>query len=214
MGCGFLGDPVEIISEQQAQDTLQAAWDHGVRYYDTAPWYGNTQSEHRTGYFLRQQPRDEYQISTKVGRVYFAPEDIKAHQKSRWMERWKGGLPFDLRFDYSEAGLMRSYEDSLQRLGLNRVDALVIHDLDPRHQEGEERVAKGIDQLDSGGGFAALDALRSRGEIKAIGAGVNQCECRDRCSVCVRYSRDRRDRRSDLSLRPGVTGDHGEGFAD
>ncbi len=172
-GCGFLGDPAQAISEEQAQDTLLEAWTAGVRYFDTAPWYGNTLSEHRTGHFLRQRPREDFCISTKVGRVYFAPEDTQAHLDSKWMQRWKGGLPFDLRFDYSASGITRSYEDSLARLGLNRVDALVIHDLDPRHQEGEERVAAGLDQLDSGGGFAALEQLRSRGHIKAIGAGVN-----------------------------------------
>jgi len=173
MGCGTLGDPDEITSEQQAQQTLETSWQGGVRYYDTAPWYGNTLSEHRLGYFLRQKPRHEFVVSTKVGRLYFNPADLKAHQRSPWMQRWRGGLPFDLRFDYSAAGIQRSYEDSLSRLGLNRVDALVIHDLDPRHRLSEERVAEGLAQLDDGGGYAVLADLKARGEIKAIGVGIN-----------------------------------------
>lgn len=179
LGCGTLGDPDEITSEAQAQATLQQAWDLGIRYFDTAPWYGNTLSEHRLGYFLRQQPRDAFSLSTKVGRVYFRPADLKAHEQSPWMARWRGGLPFDLRFDYGADGIQRAYEDSLMRLGLNTVDALVIHDLDPRHQQGEERVADGLAQLDSGG-FRVLDELRRRGEVKAIGAGINHVGMIDR----------------------------------
>ncbi len=174
LGCGTLGDPDEVTPESQAQATLQTAWDRGIRYFDTAPWYGNTQSEHRLGYFLRQQPRDEYVVSTKVGRVYYRPNDPVDHtQNSPWMKRWKGGLPFDLTFDYSASGVMRSYEDSLMRLGLNRVDALVIHDLDPRHQRSEAGAVKALTQLDLNGGYRALRDLKDKGEIKAIGAGVN-----------------------------------------
>ena len=88
-------------------------------------------------------------------------------------ERWRGGLPFVPRFDYSANGIRRSYEDSLQRLGLNRVDFLVIHDLDPRHQRGDAGVERGLEQLDAGGGYQELATLRARGEIQAIGAGVN-----------------------------------------
>ena len=87
--------------------------------------------------------------------------------------RWKGGLPFVLRFDYTGNAVRRSYEDSLQRLGLNRADFLVIHDIDPRHQKGEDGVRRSLEQLDAGGGYAELASLRARGEIQAIGAGVN-----------------------------------------
>ena len=172
-GCGTLGDPDEITSDEQAQAALAAGWQAGIRYFDTAPWYGNTKSEHRVGQFLRTRPRDEFVLSTKVGRLYSRPSDPARFDQSEFAARWAGGLPFVLRFDYSAAGIRRAYEDSLQRLGLNRVDFLVIHDLDPRHQKGEDGVHRALEQLDSGGGFAELASLRARGEISAIGAGVN-----------------------------------------
>lgn len=172
-GGGTLGDPYEITEDSQADATLKLAHDAGVGYFDTAPWYGNTKSEHRVGRFLRRCPRDSFTLGTKVGRIYFRPEDRRAFAASPWAARWRGGLSFDLRFDYTAEGITRSYEDSLQRLGLNTVDALTIHDLDFKHQKTEEGVNEGFRQLDAGGGFAALQALKSRGEIRAIGAGVN-----------------------------------------
>ncbi len=172
-GGGSLGDPGGAIPEERARATLAAAWDAGLRYFDTAPWYGNTKSEHRLGAFLREKPRESFALSTKVGRVYFAPEDRETFARSPWMARWPGGLPFDLRFDYSRDGVLRSYEDSLQRLGLNRVDALAIHDLDLKHQKSEDGVAAALHALDAGGGHRALADLKARGEIRAIGAGIN-----------------------------------------
>jgi D-threo-aldose 1-dehydrogenase len=172
-GGGTLGDPDEVTDDSQADATLRVAYDAGVAYFDTAPWYGNTKSEHRIGRFLRSRPRHTYTLSTKVGRIYFRPRDIDAFAASPWAVRWRGGLSFDLRFDYTADGIIRSYEDSLQRLGLNSVDALTIHDLDFKHQKNEEGVQRGFQQLDTGGGFAALEALKNRGEIHAIGAGIN-----------------------------------------
>ena len=121
-----LGELFDPVSETQAQDTLQSAWDAGIRYYDTAPFYGYGKSEHRLGQFLRQQERKDFVLSTKVGRVLTATRDLDAFDKGVWV----GGLPFDYRFDYSYDGIMRSWEDSLQRLGLNSIDVLLIHDLD------------------------------------------------------------------------------------
>jgi len=172
-GGGTLGDPDEVIENAQAEATLAAAFEAGVGYYDTAPWYGNTQSEHRIGHFLRARPRGEFTLGTKVGRIYFRPHDADAFSSSPWARRWRGGLCFDLRFDYTAQGIARSYEDSLQRLGINRVDALTIHDLDLKHQKSEQGVRRGFEELDQGGGFATLKALKDRGEIKAIGAGIN-----------------------------------------
>ena len=100
-GGGTLGDPVDILDESQAWDTMSAAYEGGVRHFDSAPWYGLTISEHRLDRYLGTQPRDSYTVSTKVGRVMFAPDDPVAFQDSRWLKRWKGGLPFDLRFDYT-----------------------------------------------------------------------------------------------------------------
>jgi len=172
-GSGTLGDPDEITEDAQADATLKTAFDAGVGYFDTAPWYGNTKSEHRLGRFLRACPRAAYTLSTKVGRIYFRPQDTQAFAASPWAARWRGGLSFDPRFDYTADGITRSYEDSLQRLGLNTVDALTIHDLDFKHQKNEEGVQRGFHQLDAGGGFATLKALKDRGEIHAIGAGIN-----------------------------------------
>lgn len=172
-GAGFLGDPDIVTTDQTAHATLQAAWDAGVRYFDTAPWYGHTKSEHRVGQFLRNLPRSEFVLSTKVGRLYGRPQDPATFRQTEHGARWLGGYPFVPRFDYSRNGICRSYEDSLQRLALNRVDFLVIHDLDARHQKGEDGVSRGLEQLDAGGGYAELRALRDRGEIKAIGAGIN-----------------------------------------
>ena len=163
-----LGDLFEAVGEQQAQDTLQAAWDAGIRYFDTAPFYGYGKSEHRIGHFLRQQPRSEFVISTKVGRVFKATRNLETFDKQMWI----GGLPFDHAFDYSYDGIMRSYEDSLQRLGLHAVDLLLIHDLDYFFHTTEARVAACLGQIYTSG-WRALDELRSDGRIKGIGAGLN-----------------------------------------
>ena len=170
-----LGDATEITSDEQAQATLAAAYDGGVRYFDTAPWHGNTKSEHRLGQFLRNKPRESFVLSSKVGRVYTRPGDVAEFKaNSPWAKRWRGGPPFDLRFDYTYDGVMRSYEDSLTRMGLPNIDFLAIHDLDPRHQKSDDGVLAALGQLDEGRGFAALQALKDQGEIKAIGAGINE----------------------------------------
>ena len=113
LGGATLGDPDEIISEAQAEATLDAAYDEGIRFFDTAPWYGNTKSEHRVGHYLRQRPRKSYRLATKVGRIYSRPLNPNTFE----FPRWKGGLDFELRFDYTRDGVLRSYEQSLQRLG-------------------------------------------------------------------------------------------------
>ena len=164
-----LGDLFERISETQAGLTLQAAWDAGVRYFDTAPFYGYGKSEHRFGHFLREQPRKEFVISTKVGRVLRATCNLDSFDKGMWA----GGLPFDVVFDYSYDGIMRSYEDSLQRLGLNSVDLLLIHDLDHLFHVNDAQITAHMTQLYTSG-WRALDELRSSGQIKGVGAGVNQ----------------------------------------
>ena len=164
-----VGDPAAATPEAQAQATLQAAWDAGIRFFDTAPWYGNTKSEHRIGHFLRQQPRSDYVLSTKVGRLY-----RRAADPERFFHvRWAGGLAFEPRFDSGYDGIMRAYEDSLMRLGLARVDALATHDLDFKHQKTEEVVRQRSDELERGGGFKALAELKAAGEVRAIGAGIN-----------------------------------------
>ena len=168
-GSAPLGELFDPISEEQAQATLQAAWDAGVRFFDTAPYYGYTKSEHRVGHFLRQQPRDAFAISTKVGRVFRATRNLATFDKAGWV----GGLPFEFDYDYSYDDIMRSFEDSLQRLSLPSVDCLVIHDLDFYFHKNEARVSAYLAQLFTSG-WRALDELRRYKLIKAVGAGINE----------------------------------------
>ncbi len=168
-GGGTLGDPNEITSDHQAELTVEGAFAAGITYFDTSPWYGNGKSEHRTGRVLRTKPRDQFMLSTKVGRVYKRPADPATFRQTRWA----GGFQFDLDFDYTGDGIARSYEQSLMRLAMTEIDALLIHDLDPRHQKSEEGVARSLAQLDDGGGYQLLADMKARGEIRAIGAGIN-----------------------------------------
>jgi D-threo-aldose 1-dehydrogenase len=168
-GTAPLGDLFVQVPEKDAQQILQAAWDGGIRYYDTAPFYGYGKAEHRLGTFLRQQPRSEFVVSTKVGRVLRPPADPE-HVDPTF---WAAPLPFDFSFDYSYDGIMRSFEDSLQRLSLNRVDMLLIHDLDDLFHLSQEAIAACLAQLYTSG-WRALDELRRAGVIQAIGAGINR----------------------------------------
>jgi D-threo-aldose 1-dehydrogenase len=149
---------------------LQAAWEGGVRYYDTSPYYGHGKSEHRMGYFLRQQPRAEFVIATKVGRVFRAP---KAGQPPINTSAFVGAFPFDFYYDYSYDGIMRAYEDSLQRLGLTSIDLLLIHDLDFWFHKTVPLVTAYLSQLATSG-WRALEELKASGAIKGIGAGINE----------------------------------------
>ncbi|MFQ6017594.1 MAG: aldo/keto reductase [Kiloniellaceae bacterium] len=164
-----LGELYRKLCEATAQSTLEEAYRLGLRFFDTSPWYGHGLSEHRLGHFLRRQPRESFVLSTKVGRVYTAPADLERVDTGPWA----GGLPFVLRFDYTYDGVKRSYEDSLQRLGLNRVDLLLIHDLDFHYHGTEAAVEHYFRQLETGG-WKALDELKSSGTIRGIGAGINQ----------------------------------------
>jgi D-threo-aldose 1-dehydrogenase len=164
-----LGDLFVKISEADAEQTLATAWNSGLRYFDTAPWYGRGQSEHRTGRFLYRQPRRDFVLSTKVGRVLRAPFEPEKFDPTGWA----GGLHFEHRFDYSYDGIMRAYEDSLQRLGVNRIDLLVVHDLDFWFHATEQKVTAYLDQLFTSG-WRALDELKASGRIRGIGAGINE----------------------------------------
>ena len=148
---------------------MQAAWDAGIRYFDTSPWYGRGQSEHRFGRALYRRPRAEFVVSTKVGRLFRAFHDAEHFEH----DFWRGGLTFQYRFDYSYDGVMRSFEDSLQRLGLPRIDLLLIHDLDFSHHITEARVTAYLTELHNGG-FRALAELKQAGLIRGIGAGINE----------------------------------------
>ncbi|MEM8948862.1 MAG: aldo/keto reductase [Pseudomonadota bacterium] len=170
MGSAPMGNLWEILAEDRVDAAFSTAFDGGVRYFDTAPWYGNTLSEHRLGHFLRQQTPGSFAISTKIGRVYRRPMPVDEEP----IGFWAGGLPFILRFDYTYDGVMRSYEDSLQRLGLPRVDVLVIHDIDIQYHGDDAGIEARFKELEDGGGIKALEELKSAGEIKGFGAGINE----------------------------------------
>jgi D-threo-aldose 1-dehydrogenase len=165
-GAAHLGELYGRVDEADVRATLDAAWDAGIRYYDTAPWYGRGLSEHRLGTFLRNKPRNEFKITTKVGRQLVRPKDPATFDRSPW----KGGLNFEVLWDYSYDGIMRSYAQALQRLSLDTVDALVIHDLDVAYH-GEHFAARQKDLRESG--IKALQELKASGDIKAFGMGIN-----------------------------------------
>ncbi len=169
MGTVALGELYEPVSEQHSRAALEAAWDGGIRFYDTAPWYGRGLSEHRTGGFLRTQTRSEFVVTTKIGRYFRRPDDPTTFDRAPW----GGGLYMEMVYDYSYDGVMRSYEQSLLRLGLDTVDALLIHDPDPVNH-GEHHAARMKDMAESG--IRALQELKSTGHIKAIGMGLNATE--------------------------------------
>ncbi|MEL6962744.1 MAG: aldo/keto reductase [Pseudomonadota bacterium] len=170
MGSAPMGNLWEKLPEDQVEAAFAKAFAGGCRYFDTAPWYGNTLAEHRLGHFLRQQAASSFTVSTKVGRVYRRPNPVDEPP----IGFWAAGLPFILRFDYTYDGVMRSYEDSLQRLGLPRVDLLVIHDIDILYHGDDAGIDSRFRELDQGGGLKALDELKSAGEIKGFGAGINE----------------------------------------
>jgi D-threo-aldose 1-dehydrogenase len=169
LGTAHIGEYYNQVDENDSRATLDAAWSAGVRYYDTAPWYGRGLAEHRLGGFLRTRPRAEFQITTKVGRTLHRPKDLKTFSRAPWT----GGLNFEVNFDYTYDGIMRSYEQALQRLALDTVDALVIHDLDAPYLG--DNLAHHERQL-SDSGMRALKELKASGDIKAFGMGINTGE--------------------------------------
>jgi D-threo-aldose 1-dehydrogenase len=164
---GFAGRPVD---DDTAEATLAAAWEAGIRYFDTAPWYGLGMSEHRLGRFLRSRARDEVVLSTKVGRMLGRKGSAPGGPS---VSHWESALPFDWWFDYSREAVLRSFEDSLQRLGLGRVDVLLVHDLEPGAHGGQDGVRRAFRELDEGGGFSALVELRDEGVVAGLGIGIN-----------------------------------------
>lgn len=167
-GGASIGELFARVSEEDALASVRAAWDAGIRYFDTAPWYGRGLSELRTGAGLRDRPRDEYILSTKVGRWLRAPADPVSFSTAPWM----GGVRFEVVFDYTYDGIMRSYEQSQLRLGLARYDLAIIHDLDLLYHAPEQRLAAYFGQLATSG-FRALSELKASGLIRGIGAGIN-----------------------------------------
>ncbi len=169
-GAAPLGNLYRAISEADALAILNRAWDLGVRYFDTAPLYGLGLSETRLNGFLRGKRRDDYVISTKIGRLFRLPNTGE--------DRDCIGKFFDVParkeiYDYSYDGVMRSVEFSLERLGLDRIDILLAHDLDVFNHKTQAALDAKLAEF-MAGGYRALLALRDSGVIKAFGAGVNE----------------------------------------
>lgn len=167
-GTAPIGNIFREIDEETSDGMIQSAWDAGVRYYDTAPMYGHGLAELRTGHSLRWKNRDDFVLSSKVGRVL-----KPARKQDIDYAPWTNAGRFTLNFDYSYDGTMRSFEDSLQRLNLEHMDIVFIHDIDvfTRGAEQPEVFKKAMD-----GAWKALSDLRDQGVVKAIGVGVNEWE--------------------------------------
>lgn len=169
-GTAPLGNLYRVLAEDAARGALDAALQAGIRHFDTAPHYGFGLAERRVGDALRG--RDDVVLSTKVGRrldPVRTPFDPAAERLG-----FRSPMPFEGRFDYSHDGVLRSHEDSLQRLGLSRVDILYVHDIG-RMTHGADHAAR-MAELTEGGGLRALVRLREEGTVRAIGIGVNEIE--------------------------------------
>lgn len=171
-GCVALGGAFRDIPEHEAAATVETAWDLGMRYFDTSPWYGRGQSEIRIGTMLRQKPREEWILSTKVGRI-FRPFEGKDEDWDPDNFQSMKGLKFVQTYDYGYDAVMQSYWHSQLRMGMNhKIDALIIHDLDYKHFPTDAEFDAKMKELE--GGMRALEELKSSGRIKAIGAGLNE----------------------------------------
>ncbi|MET0596316.1 MAG: aldo/keto reductase [Mesorhizobium sp.] len=170
-GAAPIGNLYRAVSDEEADAVLSAVWDSGCRVFDTAPLYGLGLSETRLNRFLRDKARDSYVLATKVGRVL---------EVVRPEERTGIGKFFDVpsrreRYDYSRDGVLRSFEASLERLGLDRVDILHVHDLDLFTHGTQERL-DAHRRTFMQGGHQALVELRDQGVIAAVGGGINEWE--------------------------------------
>ena len=173
-GAAPLGNMFRDIPEEEALATVEAAWDDGIRYYDTAPLYGAGLAELRLGEALAAKPRDQYVISTKVGRVILDElEDVSAREQGEKAGVFAHGRANKVVNDYGYDATLRSIEDSLTRLRTDRIEIAFVHDL-ARDFWGDAWIAR-FEEARTGA-FRALDRLRDEGVIKAWGLGVNLCE--------------------------------------
>jgi len=172
-GCASLGNLYHEVSDEEASDILTTARANGFHYFDTAPHYGQGLSERRVGDALRGS--SDCILSTKVGRL-LRPAGYAAERHG-----FISPMPFDIEYDYSYDGIMRSFEDSLQRLGLDRIDILFMHDIGPvTHGDDNDRLFS----IAMDGGYRAMDELRQSGRVSAIGLGVNEYEV---CEQALEY---------------------------
>jgi D-threo-aldose 1-dehydrogenase len=158
LGTAPLAGLFEAVDEDTGVTVIERAWDAGIRFFDTAPLYGHGLAETRLGKVLKQKPRDEFTLASKVGRL------LRADALPEPGQSWRGTPPVNPIFDFSYDGVMRSFEESLERLGLDRIDILHIHDPDDHYDDAIR------------GAYRALDRLRADGVIGAVSAGMNQAE--------------------------------------
>lgn len=168
-----LGNMYEAFTDARAAETVDAAFEAGIRYFDTAPFYGHGLGEHRLGAALRNRAREDFVLSSKIGRV-LVPADPRGIEPGVFRDT----LPFEPRFDYGYDGTLRSFEDSLQRLGTNKIEIVLVHDIDVWTHHSREACDARLEEF-MAGGYRALRELRDEGVIGAIGAGVNEWE------ICV-----------------------------
>ena len=167
LGCAPLGNLYRPLDDSVASGIFGAAWNHGIRLFDTAPHYGQGLSERRVGDALRGESRGDYVLSTKVGRL-LRPAGYATERHG-----FVSPMPFDISYDYSYGGVMRSYEHSLQRLGLDRIDILLMHDIGrATHADRNDELFPIAMQQ----GYRAMAELRSNGDVRAIGIGANEWE--------------------------------------
>eukprot|EP01136_Pigoraptor_vietnamica_P037943 Opistho-1_new@106585 len=173
-GTAPLGNMFRDIPEAEARATVAAAWNDGIRYFDNAPFYGAGLAELRMGEALADRPRQDYVISTKVGRLVLDElEDVSARDNGEKGEVFKHGRPNKIVNDYSADATLRSIEDSLKRLKTDHLDIVWVHDV-AQDFYGDEWL--GVFESARQGAFKTLDRLRDEGVIKAWGLGVNRVE--------------------------------------
>lgn len=176
LGTAPLGGLYAPVPTADAKGVLDAAWAAGIRYFDTAPMYGLGRAEHLVGERLREEDPAAFRVSTKVGRLmtFDRPGRVLPPEPPRnpFDSGWNDGLPFRELFDYSYDGVLRSYDDSRQRTGLERLDILFVHDIG-RVTHGERHDHHWA-ALTRGGGFRALGELKAAGLIAGFGLGVNE----------------------------------------
>jgi D-threo-aldose 1-dehydrogenase len=167
-GSTALGNIMRETTDAEAAAAVEAAWSAGLRYFDTAPQYGQGLAEQRLGAALRSRPRDEFVLSTKVGKLLRPAPDGRAPEGI-----FVNGGAFEIEFDYSYDATMRSLEASLQRMGMDRVDILLIHDVNRRYHGARvhERLAEALN-----GAVKALSRLRDEGVIRAFGPAFNDVD--------------------------------------
>jgi D-threo-aldose 1-dehydrogenase len=186
-GAAPLGNMFRNIPDAEAAGTVEAAWEQGTRYFDTAPFYGAGLSEVRLGKVLSKHNRDDYVLSTKVGRIILDEIENAARDLGEKEGLFQFGRPNKFIYDYSEKGALRSIDDSLKRLGVDRIDFIWIHDV-ARDFFGDEWLARFEGART--GAFRVLTRLREEGAIKAWGLGVNKVEP---CELAIEMTENRPD---------------------